>query len=304
MQLANVAVDGRLRLMRTFFVSRLVARMSKRVRKGDFPRLAVLPHDAIGRAVFCEGLYEKDLLESIFEGTLREYRGDFQQLAALDVGGNIGNHAMYFSRRFKQVVAFEPNPPVAKIFEANCLLNGVKNVELIQVGLGEAPSTLTFISNSGDNIGASGFVGGSAKESDGEVFELPIERGDDVLAKRALDLRIGLVKIDIEGFELYALKGLRQTLVKDQPFVLFESHGNSDHGGKAVMDFLRGCGYGQFIAVEKNWQVPRWAQRRGLWPLVEFFQTLVHSPYYRCEPVDKLEDRFYALLLASPNPIM
>lgn len=304
MQLANVAVDGRLRLMRTFFVSRLVARLSRRVRRDGLPRLAVLPHDAIGRAVFCDGMYEKNLLESIFEGALREYRGDFQQQIALDVGGNIGNHSLYFSRRFKRVVAFEPNPPVAKIFEANVLLNGVRNVELVQVGLGEEPSTLRFVSNSGDNIGGSGFIGGLAKESDGEVTELPIERGDAVLARRSLDARIGLLKIDVEGFELFALRGLKETLSRDLPFVLFESHGNSGHGGKAVMDFLRGCGYRQFIAVEKTWGIPRWAQRRGVWPLVEFVQTVVRSPYYQCEPVEQLEDRFYALVLASANPIM
>ncbi|TAL20123.1 MAG: FkbM family methyltransferase [Aquabacterium sp.] len=304
MRLAHVEVDGRLRLLRTFFVSRLVARWSRQVKRAGYPRLAVIPHDSIGREVVFDGMYEKDLLESIFEGALHEFKQGFAQQVALDVGGNIGNHSMYFARRFRKVIAFEPNPPVAKIFEANCLLNGIRNVELIQVGLGEQPARLTFVSNAGDNIGGSGFIGGSARESDGEVIELPIERGDDVLAQRQLGARVGLLKIDVEGFELFALRGLRDTLVRDQPFVLFESHGNSDSGGKAVMNFLRECGYRQFLAVEKSWRVPRWARRRGVWPLVEFVQTVIHSPYYRCEPIQELEDRYYSLLLASPSPIM
>ena len=52
----------------------------------------------------------------------------------LDLGANIGNHTVFFSRYFQHIYAFEPNPFVYRILKANCEMLG--NATAFNVGLG------------------------------------------------------------------------------------------------------------------------------------------------------------------------
>jgi hypothetical protein len=60
--------------------------------------------------------------------------------------------------------------------------------------------------------------------------ELPIAKGDIVLAKSGLK-RADLIKVDIEGFEKYALQGLHETLERYRPVVMMELNSGGGEAG-------------------------------------------------------------------------
>ncbi len=59
-----------------------------------------IPSDPICREILTSGFYEKELLEGMVS-LVKNARG-----VVLDVGANIGNHSLYFSRYFDHVISF------------------------------------------------------------------------------------------------------------------------------------------------------------------------------------------------------
>src|SRR5437762_2946606 len=55
----------------------------------------------------------------------------------VDVGANVGHHALFMSRRTSQVVAFEPSAAARQRFQANTRLNELTNIRLFSVALGD-----------------------------------------------------------------------------------------------------------------------------------------------------------------------
>jgi hypothetical protein len=84
-------------------------------------KIAVFANDTIGNAINASGFYEWSELEAIFD-FLKPLHEHFNRSLALDIGANIGNHSIYFSRYFKAVHAFEPHPLTYRILDINASL--------------------------------------------------------------------------------------------------------------------------------------------------------------------------------------
>lgn len=201
------------------------------------PRLAVIPTDYLGVSIIGNGIYERreiELLRTIFRAR------DLQATTFLDIGGNIGNHSVSLADSFAEVVAFEPNPPIASLFKTNLLLSGTGNVRLHEVGLGREDAELRFSLLQVGNDGSGSFASGT-----GEIV-LPVRYGDGYLAQHEPEIasgakRIGFVKCDVEGFEADVFAGLRETFAQHRPILAFESNHKPD-GEKAWAE-LRAAGY-------------------------------------------------------------
>lgn len=210
--------------------------------------------DEVSSEIVVAGVHEGQLLLPLFNVFLKERVEGFSSLIALDVGANIGNHSLFFSRYFKAVIAVEPNPRTLHILRANAALSGA-DIRVLPMGFADSDASLEFFSNTQGNLGASGFAfaGGPTTQASGERIECPVRRGDPVLVEMGLTDRVGLVKFDVEGAELAAMKGLANTLREHQPWVLFEClHADGTGGGKESFAFLRTLGYTQFFAVESS----------------------------------------------------
>lgn len=134
----------------------------------------------------------------------------------LDIGANVGNHAVFAGRflGFERVFAVEPNPQTAQILALNLRLNGMfDSSEIARVGLSDEPMQARIILPLDNNLGAAR-VGMQGR--DGEEIELVC--GDELFK----DERIDFIKMDIEGHELRALRGLQTTLRRDKPTVFVE----------------------------------------------------------------------------------
>ncbi len=263
------------------------------------PRIFCLPGDHIGDYIFIDGMYERELLESIFDGLLLSMKEQFSSGSCLDIGANIGNHTAYFSGRFNRVFAFEPNPIFCSVLRASLALNQIDNVDLFEVGLSDRETELTYYMRDG-SLGESKFLNGvdlPDEAEPGRTMSLRVCRGDTILAKNNVT-DLALIKIDVEGHELKALMGLRDTIRNNKPIILFESHPESDSvAARRVLELLRYYGYEHIYSYEAPINPFRGAARKIIY-------RLVMGTRRRLSNIDRsLHEHAYSLLIASPAPL-
>ena len=153
----------------------------------------------------------------------------------VDIGANIGNHALYVAKFLEpaKIIPFEPNRPAIRILIENICLNGLLPMfDLAHLGLGltdKDAEGFRMETPLATNLGMTHMVEGGGN--------IPLMTVDTALAD---ELRIDLIKIDIEGMEMLALAGLTETLIRTRPIVLIEI----DHGNRARFDaWLNDAGY-------------------------------------------------------------
>ena len=276
--------------------SRGVRRLAAQRRRREAPRIACFADDDIGAQILAHGWYEDLLLQALFEVFLRDRAAAFRDGAAVDVGANVGNHTLWFARRFARVVAVEPNPICTHLLQASLLMNGVDNVHLLALGLSDAAGERTFHADLQGNLGRSGLTAELAASAT-RSFPVTVARGDDVLDAAALaGLPLRLIKLDIEGHELAALRGLSNVLQTQQPLVLFEANrADGDDGGNAVLAELALRGYRHFYVIETN-------AAPGAGPLRRLLHRLRQGLCLRLREVAQLPPRRHSLVLAATQP--
>ncbi len=137
----------------------------------------------------------------------------------VDIGANVGNHTIYAAKFLdaRAVIPFEVNPEAIAILRANVALNQLQNVDLRFVGRGLASRDcmLSVADSDPNNLGKTQF-------SPGDVGAFPAIRGDSALSSIPVDF----IKMDIEGMELEALAGLRETVLRWRPAIFAEIESN------------------------------------------------------------------------------
>lgn len=144
----------------------------------------------------------------------------------VDVGGNIGTHALAFSRFATErgrVIAIEPQEGVFDLLVFNMLLNGAKHVSCVRALAGER-SRMRFVGGHGCSTGNSAAVSflnvdeaTTAEPHPGSLLPLDTIALDDLALERC-----DLVKIDVEGMELDVLRGAADTISRQRPIIYFE----------------------------------------------------------------------------------
>jgi len=172
-------------------------------------------------AMYFYGAFEKPLLYFLRDCLLELGKATPGPTVFCDVGANIGQHSLFMSRVAAHVHAFEPYAPVSERLEAHLALNGIDNITLHKLGLGDSNGDLPFFAPSGNNTGVGSFDADSQQRGNTPAGSLRIARGDEYLADLELP-RIDAIKIDVEGFERKVLTGLRQTLVRFRPVLVVE----------------------------------------------------------------------------------
>jgi FkbM family methyltransferase len=178
-------------------------------------RLDLDLRDNLQRTLFFTGTYEPGLLR-LLEDEVRP--GD----VVLDVGAHVGVHAVTAARRLRdlggggRVVAFEPTEDSSAAIRAAAARNGLP-VEVVRAGLGEEAGTIELRAD--PRYGAHD-AGVRSQFADGEVVATaPLTTLDAWAAETGLD-RLDVVKIDIEGAEILAVRGMRGSLERLRPRLL------------------------------------------------------------------------------------
>ena len=139
-------------------------------------------------------------------------------MTVVEVGSNIGAHTVELSRLAGaqgKVVAFEPQRVVFQTMCANLALNSCANVHAYQMAIGEAEGEITvpFLPpNQPANFGGLSLIGATVGE------KVPL-RTIDSLGLAACHV----LKLDLEGMEVEALKGGARTIQAYRPVIYAEN---------------------------------------------------------------------------------
>ncbi|MFL9914336.1 FkbM family methyltransferase [Paraburkholderia fungorum] len=140
----------------------------------------------------------------------------------VEVGANIGVHTVPLAReaqaRRQVLVAFEPQPVIFQNLCANLAANELRNVLAWPYACGAGAGTLHFARPDYDAPGNFGGVS-MQTEAGANTIAVPCVRLDDVLRSHT----VGLLKIDVEGFELSALQGAEETIARSRPVIYVEN---------------------------------------------------------------------------------
>lgn len=130
----------------------------------------------------------------------------------LDIGSHIGYYAAYLSPCVRRVYAFEPNRQNLPALRKNASLS--KNIEVVEAAVSSYDGTGSFYEGAGSAVSTLERIGGSARQ----VSVITI----DTFAATRSDLDVCLIKTDIEGHDLQALRGMRATIARHRPLILSE----------------------------------------------------------------------------------
>jgi FkbM family methyltransferase len=135
---------------------------------------------------------------------------------ALDIGAAIGLWTVPLGKVARQVgahvVAVEPLPGNAQWLRENLTLNNLgHHVRVEHIAVASQPGTLKIDS---DEKGG----GSAAISTNGHGVDIPVRRLDDL----PLPAPVSFIKMDIEGFELEALRGASRLLEEDRPVIFGE----------------------------------------------------------------------------------
>ena len=215
--------------------SSLIQRKNRTFAELRGQKLAVFANDDIGLEIFTHGVYEQEGIADVF-AVLETLGVECGDAVAIDVGANIGNHALRFAEKFSIVYAFEPNPHTFQLLNFNAQF--ASNVVLKNIGISDKAEVLTLREEL-SNAGASSAV---IDRSGTDKFQISVQPLDDVLPR--LD-KVRLIKIDVEGMELQVLRGATDTIVRNQPLIVFEQHDSEFQEGKESpsIRFIRELGY-------------------------------------------------------------
>lgn len=148
--------------------------------------------------------------------------------AAWDIGANIGDHTRQYLDWGMQVVAIEPNPVPFACLEHNC-----PEATCMNIAASDHHGILRF--SQLENVGASrvsdsGMLVVEGRKLDGMAIPDP-----------------GFLKIDVEGFEVFALRGMIEMLKRAKPILFIEVNRGAleanGHGLGHIIAILEECGY-------------------------------------------------------------
>lgn len=145
----------------------------------------------------------------------------------IDGGAFVGDSAVMFCDSYepKNVLAFEP---VRATFEILKKITEVANltdkVIPISKGLGDKPDSMC-IRNTGSDVVNPGATFSTCMDGMPEVGE-KIEISTIDLEVSAGDYEVGLIKLDIEGFEKKAIEGALETIKRDKPILIISLYHN------------------------------------------------------------------------------
>lgn len=163
------------------------------------------PFSHLGKILTNDELYEKDTCYMINKYIKKDS-------IFFDIGANEGFFSVVASKKIitGKIYCFEPQKNLLKIIEKNLLKNNFKNFFLLDFGIGESEYFTNLNVFQDTNTGASSILKKHFLNT--KKTKIKIKSLDHFVSEERLYDQIDLVKIDIEGYEIQAIKGMENLL--------------------------------------------------------------------------------------------
>ena len=149
-------------------------------------------------------------------------------MTVYDIGANIGVISILFAKTVGengQVYSFEALPVNIERLKQNLIVSGYqKTVKVFHAAVTNNNQTVEFLVHNSTSMGK---VVGSGGRQDADYKDRISVSGialDDFIENHELK-KPDVIKLDIEGGEVLAIKAMRQTLQNAKPILLIELHG-------------------------------------------------------------------------------
>jgi FkbM family methyltransferase len=198
--------------------------------------------DTIGRHIAKYGTHEPLVTRWMAEFLKAAERG-----LTIDIGANLGWHALHAAQNAETVVAFEPDPFNAWLLERNLAENGIGNVVVETRAVGAAPGIATLYRYKSANYGRHSLAADHGHGSR-HVAVTDLDGAMKGLGFAGRD--VALIKIDVEGYEPAVIAGARDTLTRTAAIILEYSPDLSRAGGLSTADMfaeLEASGFAPFV---------------------------------------------------------
>jgi len=183
--------------------------------------------------------------------------------AFVDAGMNIGQTMLKLNavNSSVQYIGFEPNPACNYYCKKLIEKNNFVNYTIYPVGLFDKNEILTLSLDMDIASGASVLPDFRKLKSRYKYHQqVPVFSGDDILFNK--EIRIGIIKADVEGVELEVMKGMKKIIERDKPVIILEilpyydsvSENGRYRKGRmdALLAFLKTMSYAFFRINEKT----------------------------------------------------
>ena len=203
--------------------------------------------DPIDRSIILDGSYEKEEINKLNNFIIKKNINIF-----IDIGSNCGFYSFNFANQNLEVLAFEPNSEALlkmnNTIKKNPYLN--KKITIFPYGISNKNTRMkmqTLIKHGYTQTGGSGVTDSNkTKTNNIEIFEAEFKIGDDILKYNDKSLAI---KIDVEGHEIYVLKGIEKLLKSNKCILQIELFNKNFH---LVNSYLNNNGYKNIDNVKER----------------------------------------------------
>lgn len=208
----------------------------------------VSPAEHIQCQIFWYGFYEK------------KYALTWQSFIAkdaiiVDIGANIGYYTLMAAKAASEgkIYAFEPSSKTFHLLARNLLFNQLTNAVAIPMAISEEGGTKNLYVSKQENSGLTGLM--KTDKYDESIEEITATTLDEWYEKEGLK-KIDLIKIDIEGADFLALKGMSKILQTCQPVLFVEISKpllyRYKNTTEEVYDYLLNFGYKAYCIIAEN----------------------------------------------------
>lgn len=172
----------------------------------DWFKIYTLINDCMGKDIINGKCWESHIVNFLKNNLT-------QESVFIDVGSNYGWHSIIASKLCKYVYSFEPQSLMYEIQKMSVNENGINNLKIYNVALGEVNKESEMVRinyfNDGINIG-----------------DLSIGSGGEKIELKTLDSfdlpKIDMIKIDVQGYEKFVIEGGIELINKDKPIMIVE----------------------------------------------------------------------------------
>ena len=162
---------------------------------------------------------------------------------SVDVGSNTGKWTYYLSKVSARVISFEPTFLLFKLNKK--LFSNIKKITTFNCALGSVNAN-AIIKVPDSNLDEASIGKKFKSQVQVSTESVRIVRGDKILKNKKIDL----IKIDVEGYEIEVLKGLKETIKKRFPVLIVEIE--KRHNPLFLLSFKQLKLYGYLVFYQKK----------------------------------------------------